>query len=45
MDMEATATRPRHRFTVEEFHRMGEAGILGEDDRVVLDVAGVLGTP
>ena len=27
---------PRHRFTVEEFHRMAEAGILGEDDRVEL---------
>lgn len=30
----------RHRFTVDEYHkmgeyhRMGEAGILGEDDRV-----------
>ncbi len=26
----------RRRFTVEEFHKMGEAGILGEDDRVEL---------
>src|SRR4029453_8354835 len=26
----------RHRFTVEEYHRMGEAGILTEDDRVEL---------
>ncbi|HEX8246191.1 MAG TPA: Uma2 family endonuclease [Longimicrobium sp.] len=26
----------RHRFTVDEFHRMGEAGILSEDDRVEL---------
>lgn len=26
----------RHRFTVEEYHRMGEAGIFGEDDRVEL---------
>ncbi|HEX6748011.1 MAG TPA: Uma2 family endonuclease [Longimicrobium sp.] len=26
----------RHRFTVDEFHRMGEAGILAEDDRVEL---------
>jgi Uma2 family endonuclease len=25
-----------HRFTVEEFHKMGEAGIFGEDDRVEL---------
>src|SRR2546429_6760684 len=29
--------RPQPRlFTVEEYHRMGEAGILGEDDRVEL---------
>ena len=27
---------PRHRFTVDEFHRMGEAGILSENDRVEL---------
>lgn len=27
---------PRHRFSVEEFHRMGEAGIFSEDDRVEL---------
>jgi Uma2 family endonuclease len=27
---------PRHRFTVDEFHRMGETGILSEDDRVEL---------
>lgn len=27
---------PRHRLTVEDFHRMGEAGILREDDRVEL---------
>jgi len=26
----------RHRFTVDEYHRMGEAGIFGEDDRVEL---------
>ena len=35
------ATRPedlirRHRYTVDEYRRMGEAGILGEDDRVEL---------
>ncbi len=27
---------PRHRLTVDEYHRLGEAGILGEDDRVEL---------
>lgn len=26
----------KYRFTVEEYHKMGEAGILGEDDRVEL---------
>jgi Uma2 family endonuclease len=26
----------KHRFTVEEFRKMGEAGIFGEDDRVEL---------
>src|SRR5437773_3145962 len=26
----------RHQFTVDEYHRMGEAGILREDDRVEL---------
>lgn len=30
------AALPRHRFTVEQYQRMGEAGILGEDDRVEL---------
>src|SRR3990172_10433352 len=25
-----------HRFTVEEYHRMGEAGVFHEDDRVEL---------
>jgi len=30
------AVRPQRRFTVDEFHRMGEAGILGPDDRVEL---------
>jgi hypothetical protein len=27
---------PRHRLTVDDFHRLGEAGVLGEDDRVEL---------
>lgn len=26
----------KHRFTVDEYHKMGEAGIFGEDDRVEL---------
>ncbi len=33
-DMAVTLTR--RRFTTDEYHRMGEAGILGEDDRVEL---------
>jgi hypothetical protein len=31
----------RHQFTVEEYHRMGEVGILTEDDRVQL-IEGVI---
>jgi Uma2 family endonuclease len=27
---------PRHRLTIADYHRLGEAGILGEDDRVEL---------
>ena len=27
---------PRHKLTVDDYHRMGEAGIFGEDDRVEL---------
>jgi hypothetical protein len=27
---------PRRRFTIEEYHRIGEAGVLAEDDRVEL---------
>jgi Uma2 family endonuclease len=30
------AAAKKHRFTVEEYHLMGEAGIFGEDDRVEL---------
>jgi Uma2 family endonuclease len=36
MDMETMARVPRHRFSVAEYYRMGEVGILGEDDRVEL---------
>jgi len=31
----STEVRP-HRFTVDEYHKMGESGILYEDDRVEL---------
>jgi len=34
--MDAIAARPRHRFTVADYYRMADAGILGEDDRVEL---------
>ena len=27
---------PRHRLTVRDYHRLGEAGILSEDDRIEL---------
>ena len=37
MDTTDTMVEPkRRRFTIEEYHRMGEAGILGKDDRVEL---------
>jgi len=32
----AAASVPRRRFTIHEYHRMGEAGVLSEDDRVEL---------
>lgn len=34
--MSAVLERVRHRVTVDEFHKMGEAGIFMEDDRVEL---------
>jgi len=36
MSTPATDLYRRHRFTAEEYHRMGEAGLFGEDDRVEL---------
>ena len=33
---QAQAQPARHRFTKDDYHRMGKAGILGEDDRVEL---------
>jgi Uma2 family endonuclease len=33
---EATVSRPQRLFTVEEYHRMGEAGVLTENDRCEL---------
>lgn len=34
--MGALDTLPRRKLSVDDFHRMGEAGILGEDDRIEL---------
>ncbi|HUR24345.1 MAG TPA: Uma2 family endonuclease [Acidimicrobiales bacterium] len=31
-----SAAPERHRFTVEEYHRMGDTGLFGQDDRVEL---------
>ncbi len=36
MNANADALPRRHRITAEEYHRMGEAGIFSEDDRVEL---------
>jgi Uma2 family endonuclease len=36
MASSAPAPVARHLFTVDDYHRMGEAGIFGEDDRVEL---------
>jgi Uma2 family endonuclease len=36
LNANADALPRRHRITVEEYHRMGEAGIFSEDDRVEL---------
>ena len=35
-DPQAAVAIPRHRFTVDDFARLGEAGIFAEDDRVEL---------
>ena len=37
------AEMTRHRFTVEEFHTMAEAGVFSEDDRVELIEGEVVG--
>ncbi|CAL1241999.1 Uma2 family endonuclease [Candidatus Methylocalor cossyra] len=36
MNVNAHPLPSRHRFTVEDYHRLGEAGVLSEDDRVEL---------
>ncbi len=35
-DLPAATVPTRHRFTIDDYHRMGEAGIFHEDDRVEL---------
>lgn len=35
-ERESLGLRPRHRWTVAEYHRMGEVGLLNEDSRVEL---------
>ena len=34
--MQTSTALPRHKLTIEDYHRMGESGILNEDDRVEL---------
>ncbi|MFB6262553.1 MAG: Uma2 family endonuclease [Bradymonadaceae bacterium] len=36
MTVSADIGRPRRQFTADEYHRMAESGVLGEDDRVEL---------
>ena len=36
VDVLSRHTVPRHRLTLDDYHRLGQAGILGEDDRVEL---------
>lgn len=36
MPVLASTLRVLHRFTVDDYHRMADAGVLGEDDRVEL---------
>lgn len=36
IDVLSRYTVPRHRLTLDDYHRLGEAGVLGEDDRVEL---------
>ncbi len=35
-ERESLNLQPRHRWTVAEYHRMGEVGLLNEDSRVEL---------
>lgn len=44
MNVNAESFPRRHRITVKEYHRMGEAGIFSEDDRVELIEGEVIDT-